>query len=118
MSIGVVGRGVGSTGTAEATRQAAKLGVTGISGGGAQSCYIAAADPSIKVAAPVCGTGTVKAHIHQQTIDGHCDCMEPINTYRRDYHDIVALIAPRPLLIASSNSDGLYYIESVMEVYH
>ncbi len=95
----------------------AKLGVTGISGGGAQSWYIAAADPRIKAAAAVCGTGTVNAHIHQRTIDGHCDCMMPINTYRRDYHDIGALIAPRPLLIASANRDGLFSIESVREVY-
>ena len=94
-----------------------KLGVTGISGGGAQSWYIAAADPRIKAAAPVCGTGTVNAHIHQRTIDGHCDCMMPVNTYRRDYHDIGALVAPRPLLIASANRDGLYSIESVREVY-
>jgi len=94
-----------------------KLGVTGISGGGAQSWYIAAADPRIKAAAPVCGTGTVNAHIHQRTIDGHCDCMMSINTYRRDYHDIGALIAPRPLLIASANRDGLFSIESVREVY-
>lgn len=97
---------------------AEKLGVTGISGGGAQSWYIAAADERIKAAAPVCGTGTVEAHIHQRTIDGHCDCMMPINTYLRDYHDIGALIAPRPLLIASANRDGLYSIESVRQVYH
>ena len=97
---------------------AEKLGVTGISGGGAQSWYIAAADPRVKAVAPVCGTGTVEAHIHQRTIDGHCDCMTPINTYLRDYHDIGALIAPRPLLIASANRDGLYSIESVRQVYH
>ena len=95
-----------------------KLGVTGISGGGAQSWYIAAADPRIKAAAPVCGTGTVKSQIHQRTIDGHCDCMMPINTYARDFHDIGALIAPRPLLIASANRDGLYSIESVREIYN
>ncbi|MBN1418904.1 MAG: acetylxylan esterase [Planctomycetes bacterium] len=90
-----------------------RIGVTGISGGGAYSWYLAAADPRIKVAAPVCGTGTVEAHIHQRTIDGHCDCMMPVNTYLRDYHDIGALIAPRPLMIASADRDGLYSIESV-----
>jgi len=94
-----------------------KLGVTGISGGGTQSWYIAAADPRIKVAAPVCGTSTVNSHVHQRTIDGHCDCMMPINTYRQDFHDIGALIAPRPLLIASANRDGLNSIEAVREVY-
>lgn len=94
-----------------------RLGVTGISGGGTQSWYIAAADPRIKVVAPVCGTSTVNSHVHQRTIDGHCDCMMPINTYRQDFHDIGALIAPRPLMIASANRDGLNSIEAVREVY-
>ena len=94
-----------------------KLGVTGISGGGTQSWYIAAADPRIKVVAPVCGTTTVRSHVFQRTIDGHCDCMMPINTYQQDFHDIGALIAPRPLLIASANRDGLNSIEAVREVY-
>ncbi len=94
-----------------------KLGVTGISGGGTQSWYVAAADPRIKVAAPVCGTSTVNSHIHQRTIDGHCDCMMPINTYQQDFHDLGALIAPRPLMIASANRDGLNSIEAVREVY-
>jgi cephalosporin-C deacetylase-like acetyl esterase len=97
---------------------ASKLGVTGISGGGAQSWFIAAADPRIKAVAPVCGTSTVNSHIHQRIIDGHCDCMMPTNTYRRDCHDIGALIAPRPLMIASANRDGLNSIEAVQEVYN
>ncbi|NLZ07099.1 MAG: hypothetical protein GXY19_18165 [Phycisphaerae bacterium] len=96
---------------------AEKLGVTGISGGGTQSWYIAAADPRVKVVAPVCGTSTVNSHIHQRTIDGHCDCMMPINTYRQDFHDIGALIAPRPLLIASADRDGLNSIEAVRDVH-
>ena len=96
---------------------AEKLGVTGISGGGAQSWYIAAADPRIKAVAPVCGNSTIESHIHTRTIDGHCDCMMPINTYLRDYHDIVALIAPRPLMIAQANRDKLNTIESVRKVY-
>ena len=94
------------------------LGVTGISGGGSQSWYIAAADPRIKAAAPVCGASTLKAHIRARTVDGHCDCMVPINSYQRDFHDIGALIAPRPLLIAQANRDGLNTIESVRELYH
>ncbi|MEW6239083.1 MAG: acetylxylan esterase [Candidatus Omnitrophota bacterium] len=94
-----------------------RLGVTGISGGGAYSWYIAAGDPRIKVAAPVCGTSTVESHIHGRTIDGHCDCMTPINTYLRDFHDVGALIAPRPLMIASADRDGLNTIESVRQSY-
>ncbi len=94
-----------------------KLGVTGISGGGAQSFYIAAADPRIKVAAPVCGGCTFESQIGQRVMDGHCDCMVPINTYGIDYSDIGALIAPRPLMIAQADRDGLNPIESVRTMY-
>ena len=94
-----------------------KLGVTGISGGGSQSWYIAAIDPRIKAVAPVCGASTLKAQITSRTIDGHCDCMMPINTYSQDFMDIGALIAPRPLLICEADRDGLNTIESVRELH-
>ncbi|MEN8230004.1 MAG: hypothetical protein ABFS38_17725 [Bacteroidota bacterium] len=95
-----------------------KLGVTGLSGGGSQSWYIAAADPRVKAASPVCGASTLKAQITTRTVDGHCDCMMPINTYQIDFQDIGALIAPRPLLIAQADRDGLNTIESVRELYN
>ncbi len=95
-----------------------KIGVTGISGGGAMSWFIGAIDPRIKATAPVCGNSTVKSHILTRTVDGHCDCMYPINTYRWDMQDIGALIAPRPLLIAQADRDGLNTIESSREVFY
>ncbi len=95
-----------------------KLGVTGISGGGSQSFYIAAADPRIKAVAPVCGASTLRAQITSKTVDGHCDCMMPINTYGQDFMDFGALIAPRPLLICQADRDGLNVIESVRDLYH
>lgn len=93
------------------------LGVTGISGGGAASWWIAAGDERIKVAAPVCGTATLASHIYDRTIDGHCDCMWWINTYRWDLADVGALIAPRPLMIASADRDGIFTIASIREVH-
>ena len=95
-----------------------KLGVTGISGGGSQSWYIAAIDPRIKAVAPVCGASTLKAQVTSRTIDGHCDCMMPINTYCQDFMDIGALIAPKPLLICQADRDGLNTIESVRELHN
>lgn len=93
-----------------------RMGVTGISGGGSQSWYIGAIDNRIKAVAPVCGASTLKAQIGQRTIDGHCDCMMPINTRQIDFQNIGALIAPRPLLIAQADRDGLNTIESVREL--
>lgn len=94
------------------------IGVTGISGGGSQSWYIAAADPRVKAVSPVCGASTLKAQVTSRTVDGHCDCMMPTNTYQQDFMDIGALIAPRPLLICQADRDGLNTIESVRELYH
>ena len=94
-----------------------KLGVTGISGGGALTWYIAAIDQRIDAAATVCGNSNLESQIRTRTIDEHCDCMMPINTYLRDFHDIGALIAPRPLFIAQADRDGMNTIESSIEVY-
>jgi hypothetical protein len=44
--------------------------------------------------------------------------MMPINTYRQDFMDIGALIAPRPLLICQADRDGLNTIESVRELHN
>lgn len=93
------------------------LGVTGISGGGSQSWYLPAIDPRIKAAAAVAGAASLEGQIAQKTIDDHCDCMMPINTYGIDFTDIGALIAPRPFMIAQPNRDLYYSIEAVHTLY-
>ncbi len=96
---------------------AGHLGVTGISGGGAVTWWIAAADERVHVAAPVCGTSTLASYITDRTIDGHCDCMWFNNSYRWDLADVGALIAPRPLLIASGDRDPIFTIASIRETH-
>lgn len=90
-----------------------KLGVTGPSGGGSQSWYLAAIDSRVKAVAPVAGAATLDMQIYHRTVDSHCDCMMPVNTHLREFSDIGALIAPRPLMIASPDRDDLYSIESI-----
>lgn len=94
-----------------------KLGVTGISGGGSQSWYLPAIDKRVKAAAAVAGAGSLEGQITQKTIDDHCDCMMPINTYGIDFSDIGALIAPRPFMIAQTNRDLYYSLESVQTLF-
>jgi len=94
-----------------------RLGVTGLSGGGAMSWFLAAADDRIRCAAPVCQTGTIEQHAADRTVDGHCDCAFWINIFRWDTPDVGALIAPRPLLIASGTEDVIWRPYAWREVY-
>src|SRR5262249_19492410 len=41
-------------------------------------------------------------------INGHCDCMFPVNTYRWDFATIAALVAPRPCLLGNSDADDIF----------
>lgn len=94
-----------------------RLGITGTSGGGAMTWWTACADNRIKAAAPSCGTGTIASHIRERTIDGHCDCMFPVNMYNWSLIECYGLLAPRPLLIVSPDQDGIFKIDSVRLVY-
>lgn len=95
----------------------ARLGVTGISGGGAASWWIGAGDERVKVVAPVCGTSTLFSYIHDRTLDDNCDCIWWNNTYGWDLADLGALIAPRPLLIAAADKDVYFTLEATRRVY-
>ena len=89
-----------------------KIGVTGISGGGAATFWIAAADPRVKVAVPVSGMADLECYIKDKVINGHCDCMFLYNTYQWDWTTIAALVAPRPLLFANSDKDPIFPMDA------
>jgi cyanophycinase len=87
---------------------AERIGVTGISGGGASTVWIAAADERVKVAVPVSGMSDLESYVSNKVINGHCDCMFLVNTYRWEWTTIAALIAPRPMLFANSDNDTIF----------
>ncbi len=95
-----------------------RLGVTGRSGGGAYSWWITAIDPRIQAAVPVAGITDLEDHVVHGTVEGHCDCMFMVNTYRWDYPQVAALAAPRPLLIANTDKDGIFPLRGVVNVYN
>ncbi len=95
-----------------------KLGVTGRSGGGAYSWWIAALDERIKAAVPVAGITNLKNHVIDGVIEGHCDCMFMVNTYQWDYAQVAALVAPRPLLISNTDKDSIFPLDGVVDVYN
>ena len=94
-----------------------RFGVTGRSGGGAYSWWLAALDERIKVAAPVAGITDLQNHVVDGTVEGHCDCMFMVNTYRWDYPQVAALVAPRPLLIANSDADSIFPLDGVVRLH-
>ncbi|HTU91314.1 MAG TPA: prolyl oligopeptidase family serine peptidase [Gemmataceae bacterium] len=95
---------------------AKRIGVTGRSGGGATSWWLAAADDRPQCIIPVAGIADLYSHLMESisprlrdgAISGHCDCMYFVNTYRWDFGRVMALCAPRPLLLGNSDADDLF----------
>src|ERR1043166_2299554 len=94
-----------------------RFGVTGRSGGGAYSWWLAALDERIKAACPVAGITDLQNHVVDGTVEGHCDCMFMVNTYRWDYPMVAALVAPRPLLICNSDKDSIFPLDGVERIH-
>lgn len=94
-----------------------RIGVTGRSGGGASTWWIAAIDDRVQCAVPVAGITSLRDHVVLGCVEGHCDCMYHINTERWDFHVIAALIAPRPLLISNTDKDRIFPLEGVLQVH-
>lgn len=94
-----------------------RFGVTGRSGGGAYSWWIAAIDDRIKCAVPVAGITDMENHVVDDCIEGHCDCMFFVNRYRWDFAKVAALVAPRPLMISNSDNDSIFPLDGVIRVH-
>ena len=94
-----------------------RIGVTGRSGGGAYSWWIAALDERIKVACPTAGIVDLQSHVVDGCVEGHCDCMFMVNTYRWDYAQVAALMAPRPLLICNTDKDTIFPLDGVVRLH-
>jgi dienelactone hydrolase len=89
-----------------------RMAVTGISGGGAATFWIAAADERVKVAVPVSGMADLVSYIPNRVINGHCDCMFLYNTFEWPWTRIAGLIAPRPMLFVNSDNDGIFPMDA------
>jgi dienelactone hydrolase len=96
---------------------ATRFGVTGRSGGGAYSWWIAAIDERIAAAVPVAGITDLENHVVDGVVEGHCDCMYLVNTYGWDYPQVAALVAPRPLLLSNTDKDRIFPLEGVIRTH-
>lgn len=94
-----------------------RFGVTGRSGGGAYSWWVAALDERIKVAAPVAGITDLRNYVADGVVEGHCDCMFFLNSHRWDYPMVAALMAPRPLLLCNTDKDTIFPLDGVVRTH-
>jgi dienelactone hydrolase len=89
-----------------------RVAVTGISGGGAATFWVAAADERVKVAVPVSGMADLESYVTNRVINGHCDCMFLYNTFLWPWTRIAGLVAPRPMLFINSDQDRIFPMDA------
>ncbi len=93
-----------------------KIGATGSSGGGTQTCVISCIDPRVKAAAP----GTFVSTRRDIFIQGGAQDSEQIwpGTTDKgfDHHEIVSCFCPKPFLILAVKSD-FFPVEGARRVY-
>lgn len=94
-----------------------RIGVTGRSGGGAYSWWLAALDERVGCVVPVAGITDLQNYVVDGAVEGHCDCMFMVNTYAWDFPMVAALVAPRPLLISNSDKDSIFPLDGVVRTY-
>jgi dienelactone hydrolase len=94
----------------------ARIGVTGISGGGAATYWIAGADDRVACAAPTSGISDLESYVDHMIINGHCDCMFMYNVFQWEWTTMAALIAPRPMLFANSDHDTIFPMDGNQRV--
>ena len=96
---------------------AARIGATGISGGGVMTQYLAALDERVAVAAPSCSTFTLGDQAARGLVPRQCDCTFYPNVRRLDFPEVLALVAPRPLLILGGRKDPIFPPSGFREAY-
>jgi dienelactone hydrolase len=94
-----------------------RIGVTGRSGGGATSWWLGALDDRITALVPVAGITDLRNHVVDGCVQGHCDCMYIVNTYRWDYDTLAALCAPKAMLVQNTDHDPIFPDDGVRRIY-
>lgn len=89
-----------------------RIAVTGISGGGAATFWIAAADERVRAAVPVSGMADLPSYVTNRVLKGHCDCMFLYNTFQWPWTRIASLVAPRALLFTNSDQDTIFPMDA------
>lgn len=95
----------------------ARLGVTGLSGGGWQTIILSALDERVKVAVEVAGFGSLESNI-THPIDTDCIEEDPTDFDAGfDYTILTALRAPRPTLLIHNAEDNCCFRADLVKPY-
>jgi len=89
-----------------------RIAVTGFSGGGAATLWVAAADERVKAVVVVSGIADLSAYVSDRYVNVHCDCMFLHNAFGWPWVRIPALIAPRPLLVINGTEDRFFPLDA------
>ncbi|WP_165071023.1 S9 family peptidase [Paludisphaera rhizosphaerae] len=89
--------------TSRAEVDPTRLAITGASGGGNQTLYAGALDDRFTAVVPVCGVGTYEAYL--ETACCVCEVVPGGLKFART-GDVLAMIAPRALLVVSALQDS------------
>ncbi len=98
-----------------------RVGMTGASGGGYNTWMTAALDDRISVAVPVVGTSEFYEQIHVcrphdwYSAGEHCHFVAGLIRYANN-HELVAMVAPKPLMIIAASEDQSFPATGVREV--
>lgn len=97
-----------------------RIGMTGASGGGYNTWITASLDDRIRVAVPVVGTSQFALQIRfSRRVDWyhaaeHCHFVPGLITFA-DNHELLAMAAPRPLLVINSTTDPGFVSGTVVD---
>jgi len=98
-----------------------RIGITGASGGGFNTWVTAALDDRIAVAVPVVGTSDFAEQIHVcRPLDWyhaseHCHFVPGLIRYANN-HELLAMSAPKPVLIVAASEDQSFPLAGVRQV--
>ena len=91
-----------------------RLGMIGHSLGGQETLFTTAADPRIRAAASSCGFGSLRT-LKRDRILHNFALFVPGLAERGDYGAVLALVAPRPFLVAARTRDPIFPVDGIEE---
>ena len=95
----------------------ARIGVTGLSGGGWQTTIISALDERVKVMVEVAGIGSLQSNLTRPTDSSHVEEDATDLMMGFDYPFLVAMRAPRPTLLIHNEQDDCCFLAALVKPY-